>query len=95
MTAEKWHYPDLSFQAYCKDHFGVNRGIYNTVEEWFFSKGFHEIVERRKLILDYFAYTKNSSKLGPPERNLTFFKVGKGELIPSLESFFRHYSRSA
>ena len=47
------HMPDLSFVKYCEKEYGVNRGIYNTIDQWFFEQGVHRIIERRKNIMQF------------------------------------------
>jgi len=56
---EKTHHvllqmPDLTFVRFCEEEYGINRGIYNTVDEWFYDQGEKGIVKRRKLILEFF-----------------------------------------
>lgn len=46
--------PDLIFVRFCEEKYGVNRGIYNTVDQWFYEQGVNKIVERRETILDFF-----------------------------------------
>lgn len=45
--------PDLSFIRLCESRYGINRGIYNTIDLWFYEQGFIDIVERRKTILSF------------------------------------------
>ncbi|WP_338780401.1 hypothetical protein [Metabacillus sp. FJAT-52054] len=53
ITAETVNSPDLVFQQYCKEVFGVNRGIYNTIDEWFFQAGAVSVLERRQIIVNF------------------------------------------
>ncbi len=46
--------PDLTFVRFCEEKYGINRGIYNTVDQWFYEQGIERIVKRRKIILDFF-----------------------------------------
>ena len=76
-----FHIPDLDFSRYCKNEYHVNRGIYNTVDEWFFKQGLTRIVERRKTIIDFFDYIKtiqNSSRV----------TIGNGGLTKKLIQFW-------
>lgn len=61
------HLPDLEFARYCADKYGVNRGIYNTIDKWFSEKGYNDIVKRRRKILYFLewvtAYITDDLKL--------------------------------
>ncbi|WP_158735743.1 hypothetical protein [Alteribacillus sp. YIM 98480] len=50
------HLPDLLFTTFLSDHFGVNRGVYNTVDEYLYKAGLKDITERRKTVIDFFTY---------------------------------------
>ena len=45
--------PDISFIRLCESQYGINRGIYNTIDLWFYEQGLKDIVERRKTILSF------------------------------------------
>lgn len=89
---EELHYPDLRFQQFCKETYGVNRGVYNTIEEWLYGKGADEILKRRKWLLLFLEFAKSRQQ---EQQALHLFKLGKGELVPSLELFYRRIIRSA
>lgn len=50
------HLTDLSFQKFCEENFGVNRGVYNTIEKWFYERGVNNIIKRRLVILKFLNY---------------------------------------
>jgi len=52
------HFPDILFVKYCEGTYGVNRGIYNTIDEYFFQNGLDNVIQRRKMILEFFQYLK-------------------------------------
>ncbi len=56
------HFPDISFVRFCQEQYGVNKGIYNTIDLWFYERGFSNIVNRRQAILEFlqFAACKKS-----------------------------------
>ncbi|MEL3963048.1 riboflavin kinase [Lysinibacillus endophyticus] len=63
------HLPDLDFARHCETKYGINRGVYNTIDKWFSDNGSTEIVGRRKRILYFLhwvtAYTsKEKLKFG-------------------------------
>lgn len=72
---EIWQKPDLFFSKYCEEKFDINKGVYNTIDCWFYEQGLEQITERRKTILSFFQYlhliekTNHKIKFGP--RGLT------------------------
>ncbi|WP_100398848.1 hypothetical protein [Bacillus sp. FJAT-44742] len=53
---ELLHLPDLLFVKYCEKEFFINRGMYNTIENIFYQKGATQILDRRKLIIEFLLY---------------------------------------
>lgn len=47
------HMPDLHFVKFCEREYGVNRGVYNTIDQWLFEQGVRRIIERRKNIMQF------------------------------------------
>ncbi|WNS78031.1 hypothetical protein RRU94_06055 [Domibacillus sp. DTU_2020_1001157_1_SI_ALB_TIR_016] len=45
------HLPDLAFIHFCCEHYGINRGVYNTIDSWFYEQGVEHVIERRRQIL--------------------------------------------
>ncbi|MDQ7864156.1 hypothetical protein RCO48_32960 [Peribacillus frigoritolerans] len=45
--------PDLAFQKYCLSKYGLNKGIYNTIEAWFYNRGYNDIQRRRSEVLEF------------------------------------------
>jgi riboflavin kinase len=72
------HLNDLSFIRLCYEKYGVNKGVYNTIDAWFYSKGVENILERRRKILLFLQYIKNHS----------CSKFGHGGLTIKLQEFF-------
>jgi riboflavin kinase len=70
--------PDLLFFNHCEQNFGINRGVYNTIDEFFFKIGFSEINTRRKTVLNFLFYlrsscfVKESGKIKVGNRGLSF-----------------------
>ncbi|KZZ84480.1 hypothetical protein [Bacillus sp. SJS] len=85
ITAETVNSPDLVFQQYCKEVFGVNRGIYNTIDEWFFQAGAVSVLERRQIIVNFL---QDLSEPNQGEK-AALLKVGKGGLVPALYAFWK------
>lgn len=78
------HLPDLLFIQYCNDQFGINRGIYNTIDSWFFEKGIINILERRQKIYHFL-----TNSLGDDAaKNIRKIKIGHGNLAKKLNEYF-------
>ena len=74
-----FHLPDLKFTQFCEQRFSLNKGIYNTIDLWFYNKGLTNILNRRKVMLRFMTFSCNDeSKV----------KFGPGGLTRKLESFW-------
>lgn len=71
------HNTDLEFSSYCKNMYKVNRGIYNTIDSWFYNQGVKNILHRRKKIIDFLNYLQSNNTLS----------FGKGGLTHKLNEF--------
>lgn len=72
--------PDLSFVRYCKIKYDLNRGVYNTIDEWLYKKEVEDITLRRKFILEFLLFFVHSV-----EHN---GKIGKGNLTNFLNKYW-------
>lgn len=84
VTKQLLNSPDLHFSQWCSEQFHINRGVYNTVEQWFYTQGFEEITGRRlqiTLFLKWYQDTSQQQKI----------KFGQGKLITSLQLFLQQY----
>lgn len=71
--------PDLQFNQYCESRFEVNRGVYNTIDSWFYNQGLYSIIERRKTVLQFlYEITIQDGKA----------KFGPGGLSRKLQEFW-------
>jgi riboflavin kinase len=80
---EQIHLPDLHFSKFCEKEYEINRGVYNTIDHWFYEQGIRQIVDRRNIILQFFQYIciiddKKSRKI----------KFGPGGLTSKLNKFW-------
>jgi riboflavin kinase len=61
--------PDLLFFKFCDEQYGINKGVYNTIDRWFYEQGVNHIANRRTLILSFcqnFCISRNKKvKFGP------------------------------
>lgn len=76
------HMPDLLFSKLCEEKYQINKGIYNTIDRWFYTKGLIQIIERRKMILSFFQYISLSENPGKK------VKFGSGGLTARLGQFW-------
>lgn len=54
------HLPDLDFVRKAEEKFQVNRGIYNTIDAWFYKNGLEDIVKRRSHITQFLTYSSEA-----------------------------------
>ncbi len=71
------HNTDLEFSSYCRHIYQVNRGIYNTIDSWFYDQGVRNILSRRKKIIEFLNYLQSKHELS----------FGKGGLTKKLVEF--------
>ncbi|MGE5701432.1 MAG: hypothetical protein ACM32O_02795 [Clostridia bacterium] len=84
IVEDEIHLPDISFCKVCENVYGVNRGIYNTIDAYFYQRGARDIVARRRLILSFL------QSIGTSPANLnkkSSFKFGHGGLVEKLDEF--------
>ncbi len=79
------HYTDHSFQRFCHENFGINRGIYNTIENWFYKKGLEDIIRRRNEIVAFLEFTAVDFYETKQER----IRFGSGRLTIKLDEYWR------
>jgi len=78
------HHTDFSFQKSLYYQFGINRGVYNTIEQWFFDHGYTEVTGRRTEIIKFLrCVSERFHKNG----KLIF---GSGRLTSCLEEYSDH-----
>ena len=77
---EKIHLNDLSFIQLCIENYGINKGIYNTIDAWFYEQGIKNILERRRNILLFLEFVNENRK--------TKKKFGNGGLSIKLQQYF-------
>lgn len=71
--------PDLKFSQFCERKFSLNKGIYNTIDNWFYTKGITNILDRRELMVQFMIFCCSSE---------TKVKFGPGCLTKKLEIFW-------
>jgi riboflavin kinase len=83
-TMEVLNLTDFSFSKYCYAEYGINRGVYNTIESWFYEIGLTDIVIRRKEIIGFLEYVTNETNL----KKETKIKFGNGGLSENLKTYW-------
>ncbi|GIN98978.1 hypothetical protein J6TS1_48480 [Siminovitchia terrae] len=84
------HYTDYFFQKLCNEQFGINRGIYNTIDHWFYTKGVRNIMNRRKEILAFLEHIAVDFH----HQEQTRIKFGSGKLTERLNEYWSESDRS-
>lgn len=82
-----FHSTDLDFVNVCRERFGLNRGIYNTIDKWCFDNGFVHIVHRREFILSFLEFYHTVSE----GKKINF---GRGGVIPAINHFINRNGES-
>ncbi len=75
------HLPDLSFVQWCEKRYGLNRGVYNTIDAWFYENGTKDILKRRKMIVYFLNQYKQEQFDGKR------IKFGQGRLTSLLSEY--------
>lgn len=78
--------PDLHFFYWCNEQFSVNRGVYNTIDRWFYENGIIEVIFRRMYILSFLKFV---SEAGLKAEEQKFIRFGNGGLINQLTKFIK------
>lgn len=77
------HSTDFYFQKFCEENYGINRGVYNTIDNYLFEKGFEDILNRRKAILSFLQFVSSRK-----DKDSTRIKFGNGGLSIHLNEYF-------
>ncbi|VEF46766.1 riboflavin biosynthesis protein [Bacillus freudenreichii] len=83
--------PDLQFVRYCAETYGLNRGVYNTIDEWFYMEDIKDIKKRREKILEFLLFSIRSMDKKEGGNRLRF---GKGNLVNLLEEYSENQALS-
>ncbi|OBZ13958.1 hypothetical protein A7975_12075 [Bacillus sp. FJAT-26390] len=78
-----YEWPDLAFHHYCLQMYQLNRGVYNTIDQWLYDNGYPEIKRRRKMIIRFLDLMAKKQA----EEGRKFLSFGKGNLIVELSEF--------
>ncbi|NRD79162.1 hypothetical protein HPT25_17530 [Bacillus sp. BRMEA1] len=78
--------PDLQFYQWCNHHYMINRGVYNTIDQWFFDYGIINIHHRRIQILGFLEFVK-PNHIGQNQNK--FIRFGHEGLKKRLYDFIK------
>ncbi|OIK13076.1 hypothetical protein BIV60_14815 [Bacillus sp. MUM 116] len=76
--------PDLQFFIWCNQKYKVNRGVYNTIDHWFYEYGIVNIQYRRIQVLAFLDFFKD--KVFEQDKQ-KYIRFGHGGLAKSLNEF--------
>lgn len=80
---DRLHLTDMAFARLCEDVYGVNRGVYNTIDSLFYANGLIHIMDRRKTILAFLEHLSD----GADQKRMSRIKFGNGGLRAKLQQF--------
>lgn len=74
--------PDRLFFSFIEEKYGINKGIYNTIDLWLYKHGFENLYDRRKMVLHFLQMIQEKQY---SKRNK--IKFGSGGLAKKLQDF--------
>jgi len=78
-----YEWPDLAFHHYCLQMYRLNRGVYNTIDQWLYDYGYAAIKGRRKMIVQFLDHMIKLQE----EEGRKYLSFGKGNLAIELSQF--------
>ncbi|MBB6444266.1 hypothetical protein [Bacillus benzoevorans] len=81
--SEYLNLPDLHFFLSCQNKYKINKGVYNTIDNWFYEHGVVPIIQRRIHILAFLDFV-NQKKDSISHKYVRF---GNGGLTKTLNEF--------
>jgi riboflavin kinase len=82
--SEYLNLPDLQFFLWCRHQYKLNRGVYNTIDDWFYNFGITQVIYRRIYILAFLEFVKENN---PKQEGNKFIRFGNGGLTRRLQQF--------
>src|SRR3954467_5507579 len=84
-TSKYLNLPDLQFYHWCNQQYQVNRGVYNTIDQWFFEYGIVNIHYRRIQLLAFLEFAKGETF--EQDKQQKFIRFGHRGLKKRLTEF--------
>lgn len=86
--SELLNLPDLHFFLWCQKKYKVNKGVFNTIDSWFYDYGIVPILYRRIHILAFLDFAKNAEAESTTDSALQkYLRFGPGGLARKLSEF--------
>jgi riboflavin kinase len=82
--SEYLNLPDLHFFKWCNHHFGLNKGIYNTIDAQLYKYGITNIILRRIHLVAFLRFVKDT---GIETNKHKCIRFGSGGLMKKLNEF--------
>lgn len=84
--------PNTRFYEWCHKQYGLNRGVLNTIDNWFYDYGIVNVLSRRIYTLAFLDYVKEA---GLQRNGQKFVKFGHGGLSEKLKEFLQLHDNHA
>ena len=84
--SEYLNLPDLSFFHWCEQRYALNKGVYNTIDNWLYEYGIVHILSRRIYLLAFLEFAKDA---GLKKGQHKFIRFGNGGLTRKLHEFMK------
>ncbi|HBZ11763.1 MAG TPA: hypothetical protein DEO65_18170 [Bacillus bacterium] len=81
--------PDLYFFKWCDLKYGINRGIYNTIDALLHEKGYTDVYERRFILT---RFLEHSLKQNLYDEKINAIKFGRGNLTIKVNEFVEEHA---
>lgn len=91
LSMSLYEWPDLAFHHYCLQMYRLNRGTYNTIDQWLYDNGHPEIKRRRRMIIRFLDVMAAEQAKGESK----FLSFGRGNLVAELSRFVAEYDKEA
>jgi riboflavin kinase len=90
--SEHLNLPDLQFFNGCHVQYGLNKGVYNTIDNWFYEYGIVHILSRRIYLLAFLEFAKEKE---PEQNEHKVIRFGNGGLVKKLYEFLDVYKEES
>lgn len=77
--------PDCLFSDYIQEEYGINRGVYNTIDLWFYKNGLKDLFRRRNEIVNFLHNVQENNHLANKR-----LKFGHGGLSSKLTDYWKN-----
>lgn len=84
VNRETFSLPDLQFYKWCGLKYGINRGIYNTIDALLFEKGYIDVYDRRFALIRFLEYSLKEDLYDDKAKAIKF---GRGNLTVMVHEF--------